>query len=289
VTARFRFGVDGIYFGRENSSEAPGVWRRLYTSHKAAPESGGQVCRRSRRRVIIRAASFDAPQPGGSLKPNMRGSNLILKLSAAALAACVLTCAAVAQKKPKGREQPTSGAISGRVRVEAGATPAGITVEVRQDDARVAETTTDAKGDFQVQGLAPGSYGLTLRKVGLQVGRTDGIEVRAGKTVSLKDRLYLPLDEGALALVRGSVFDAAGRSFAGARVELARVEPDGSLKKLDSRVANVAGSFGFKLPPARARYRLTARAEGMEATTQDVDVDGAAIYRAALTLKPAAK
>ena len=219
----------------------------------------------------------------------MRGSNFIPKLSAAALAVGLLACAAVAQKRSKGREQPTTGAISGRVRVDAGASPAGISVEVRQGDSRVAETTTDAKGEFEARGLAPGSYGLTLRKAGLQVGRMEGIEVRAGKTVSLRDRLFLRLDEGALALVRGSVFDAAGRSFAGARVELARVEADGSLRKLDSRVANVIGSFAFNLPPAPARYRLTAKADGMEATTLDVDVDGAAIYRAALTLKPAAK
>src|SRR5437763_10086477 len=219
----------------------------------------------------------------------MRRRKIFLKLSAPLLAVCVLAATSVAQKKSKGKEQPTTGGISGRVRVDAGATASGISVEVRQGDGRVAETTTDAKGEFEVRGLAPGSYGLTLRKAGLQVGRMDGVNVRVGKTVSLKDHLFLGLDEGALALLRGSVFDAAGRSFAGARVELARVEADGSLKKLDSRVANVAGSFGFNLPPARARYRLTAKADGMEAATQDVDVEGAAIYRAALTLKPAAK
>jgi Carboxypeptidase regulatory-like domain len=219
----------------------------------------------------------------------MRRGNLFLKLSAAALAVCVLAGAAFAQKKSKGRESPTTGAISGRVRVGAGANAAGISVEVRQGESRVAETTTNARGEFQVQGLPPGSYGLTLRKAGLQVGRMEEVKVRAGKTASLKDKLYLPLDEGALALLRGSVFDAGGRSFAGARVELARVEEDGSLRKLDSRVANVAGAFGFNLPPAPARYRLTAKADGMETVTQDVAVDGAAIYRAALTLKPAAK
>ena len=219
----------------------------------------------------------------------MYRSDFYLKLSAALLALCVLAAPAPAQKKSKNKQQPTTGGISGRVRVDAGATASGISVELRQGDGRVAETTTNAKGEFEFQGLAPGSYGLTLRKVGLQVGRMDGVEVRAGKTVSLRDRLFLRLDQGTLALVRGSVFDAAGRSFAGARVELARVEADGSLRKLDSRVANVAGAFAFRVPPARARYRLTAKADGMETATQDVDVDGAAIYRAALTLKPAAK
>jgi hypothetical protein len=220
----------------------------------------------------------------------MSRRKFFLNLSVSLLSLCLLAAPSAAQKKrPKAKEQPTTGGISGRVRVDAGATASGVSVEVRQGDRPVTETETDAKGDFEVRGLAPGSYGLTLRKAGLQVGRMEGIEVRAGKTVSLKDHLFLGLDQGALALLRGSVFDAAGRSFAGARVELARVEADGSLKKLDSRVANVAGEFGFNLPPARARYRLTAKADGTEAATQDVDVDGAAIYRAALTLKPAAK
>jgi hypothetical protein len=219
----------------------------------------------------------------------MHRRNFFLKLAAALLSLSVLATPAIAQKKSKGKQQPTTGGISGRVRVDAGASAAGISVEVRQGESRVAETTTNSKGEFEFQGLAPGSYGLTLRKSGLQVGRMEGVNVRAGKNVSLKDHLFLPADEGALALLRGSVFDAAGRSFAGARVELSRVEADGSLRKLDSRVANVAGSFAFKLPPLRARYRLTAKADGMEATAQDVDVEGAAIYRAALTLKPAAK
>jgi hypothetical protein len=85
------------------------------------------------------------------------------------------------------------------------------------------------------------------------------------------------------------VFDAAGRSLPNARVEIARVGADGSLKKLDSRVTNGFGQFSFKLSPDTARYRLTAKADGMEATTQDVEVDGAAIYRAAFSLKPAQK
>ena len=112
----------------------------------------------------------------------------------------------------------------------------------RQGDSEVAETTTDAKGEFEFRGVAPGSYGLTLRKTGLQVGRMENVEVRAGHTVSLKDRLFLPVDEGSIAFIKGSVFNAEGRSLPGARVELARVEPDGSVKKLDSRVSNMTGS-----------------------------------------------
>ena len=210
----------------------------------------------------------------------------ILSLSLASLFA-LSASAAPAEKKSK-KPEPTTGGISGRVRVETGS-PANVSVVVRRGDEEVAQTSTNGKGDFEVQGLAPGSYGLTLRKAGLQVGRREGVEVRAGKTVSFKDGLYLPVDEGAIAHIRGSVFTAAGHSFYGARVELARVEADGSVKKLDSRVSNSAGQFAFKLTPERARYRVTAKADGVGPVTQEVEIDGAAIYRVALSLVPAQK
>jgi hypothetical protein len=184
------------------------------------------------------------------------------------------------------KRQPTTGGLRGRVKVGAG-TPADISVTVRQGDREVKTARTNAKGEFEVAGLAPGRYGLTFRKRGLQVGRMDNVEVRAGKSVSLKDKLFLPVDEGAIAFIRGSVFDAAGRGFAGARVELELVGEDGSLKKLDSRVTNGLGQFGFRMTPETARYRLTAKADGMQTATAELTVDSAAIFRTALTLTPA--
>jgi hypothetical protein len=210
-------------------------------------------------------------------------------LPAALVAASTLVAAgAAAQKKPK-KPEPTTGSIVGRVRVEAGMSAGDVSVVVRRGDVEVAQTTTNAKGEFSLSGVQPGLYGLTFRKQGLQVGRMEQVEVRAGKTVTLKEGLYLPIDEGSIAFIRGSVFAASGRSFNGAKVELARVEADGSLKKLDSRVSNATGSFAFRLPPERARYRLTAKADGMAPATQDVEIEGAAIYRAALSLEPARK
>ena len=211
------------------------------------------------------------------------------KLLLATLAALLAFApGAAAQKKPK-KQEPTTGSVVGRVRVEAGMSAGSVLVVLRRGDVEVAQTSTNAKGEFSFRDVTPGSYGMTLRKSGLQVGRMEGVEVRAGKTVTLKEGLYLPVDEGSIAFIRGSVFSAAGRSFNGAKVELARVEGDGSLRKLDSRVSNATGSFAFRLPPERARYRLTAKADGMEPATQDVEIEGAAIYRAALSLEPARK
>lgn len=209
-----------------------------------------------------------------------------LTAACAALVALALVAPAAAQKKSKKQPEPTLGAIVGRVKVAPGATPGGVNVVVRRGDEEVARRETNAKGEFEFQGLAPGTYGLTLRKVGLEVGRMEDLEVRAGKTVSLKDRLFLPIDEGSVAHIRGSVFDANGRSVNAAKVELARVEADGTLRKLDSRVSNVAGQFAFKLTPERGRYRVTAKADGAEPIAEEVIIDGAAIYRVALSLHP---
>jgi hypothetical protein len=213
----------------------------------------------------------------------------LLTVPAAFVAASgVFAAGAAAQKKPR-KPEPTTGDVVGRVRVEAGMSAGGVLVVLRRGDAEVAQTMTNAKGEFAFRNVEPGTYGMTLRKSGLQVGRMEGVEVRAGKSVTLKEGLYLPVDEGSIAFIRGSVFSAAGRSFNGAKVELARVEADGSVRKLDSRVSNATGSFAFRLPPERARYRLTAKADGMATATEEVSVEGAAIYRVALSLSPAQK
>ena len=59
----------------------------------------------------------------------------------------------------------------------------------------------------------------------------------------------------------------------------------GSLKKLDSRVTNGLGQFAFRMTPEPARYRVTAKADGMEPATAEVSVDSAAIFRVGLTLE----
>lgn len=201
-----------------------------------------------------------------------------------ALALLLLTAPALAQKAQTGGIEAAPGGVRGRVKVGAG-DPGGIDVSVREGDREVKTARTNAKGEFEVGGLAPGRYALTFRKPGLQVGRMN-VEVRPGKFVSLKDKLFLPVDEGAIAFIRGSVFTPAGASFAGARVELELLREDGTSKKLDSRVTNSLGQFGFRLTPETARYRVTARADGAEAATAEVTVDSAAIFRVALTLTP---
>jgi hypothetical protein len=182
----------------------------------------------------------------------------------------------------------SSGGIKGKVRVETGA-PAGITVVIRQGEREVNRVVTDKSGSFLVQRLPAGKYALTFRKPGLSVGTVENVEVKAGKTRSLGDRLILTIDEGSIAFIRGSVFNQEGRSVAGAKVELAKIQEDGSAKKIDGRITNETGSFVFRLTPETAKYRLTVKSANVEPVTRDVEIDGAAVYRVALSVSAAPK
>ena len=182
-------------------------------------------------------------------------------------------------------QDKTVGTIKGKVRVETG-TPAGVTVVVRHGESEVTRSTTSKDGDFVVSKLKPGIYGLTFRKSGLSVGTIEDVEVKAGKTRSLGDRLILTIDEGSIAFLSGSVFSADGRSVPNAKVELARILEDGTTKKIDGRITTETGSFKFRLSPDAAKYRVSVKANGAEPVTKDVDIDGAAVYRVALNLPP---
>ncbi len=182
----------------------------------------------------------------------------------------------------------STGGIKGKVRVETG-TPAGVAVVVRRGDREVARVVTDKRGEFLISRLAPGLYGVTLRKPGLSIGTIENIEIKAGKTRSLGDHLVLSIDEGSIAFIRGSVFNQDGRSAPNIRIELAKIEQDGSVKKIDGRITNEIGSFVFRLAPDPARYRITAKPNGAEPVSKDVEVDGPAVYRVALSLKPVGK
>jgi Carboxypeptidase regulatory-like domain len=182
-------------------------------------------------------------------------------------------------------QDKSTGAIKGKVRVEIG-TPSGVTVIIREGEREIRKATTDKNGEFLVSGLTPGRYGLTFRKPGLSIGTIEDIEVKAGKTRSLGDRLVLTIDEGSIAFIRGSVFSNEGRSVPNARVELAKVLDDGTAKKIDGRLTNETGAFVFRLSPDVAKYRVSVKAEGAEPISKDVEIDGAAVYRVALSLPP---
>lgn len=185
-------------------------------------------------------------------------------------------------------QDKSTGGIKGKVTVETG-TPGGVSVIVRQGEREVARGVTDKNGAFVISRLAPGRYGVTLRKPGLSVGTVEDVEVKAGKTRSLGDRLRLSIDEGSIAFIRGSVFNQDDRSVPNVRIELAKIEDDGTARKIDGRVTNEIGAFVFRLTPDAAKYRITAKPNGGDPVSKDIEIDGAAVYRIALSLKPPTK
>jgi hypothetical protein len=201
-----------------------------------------------------------------------------IKLVSLFLTLLLLTAGALAQDK-------STGSIKGKVKVETG-TPAGVAVIVRQGDREVTRGVTDKNGEFVVSRLAPGRYGVTLRKPGLSVGSIEDIEVKAGKTRSLGNRLVLSIDEGSIAFIRGSVFNQNDRSVPNVRIELAKIEADGTVRKIDGRITNEIGAFVFRLSPELAKYRITAKPNGGDPVSKDIEIDGAAVYRLALSVKP---
>ena len=182
-------------------------------------------------------------------------------------------------------QDKNTGTIKGKVRVEKGSA-GGVGVILRQNDHEVRRVETDRKGEFTMTRVPAGTDGLTFRKAGLAVGSIENVEVKAGKTRSLSDHLFLAVDEGSIAFIRGSVFSEDGRSVPGVRVELSRVASDTSVDKLDSRITGETGEFVFRVPPEAAKYRLTLKADKAESVSKDVEVDSALVYRVALTYKP---
>jgi hypothetical protein len=204
----------------------------------------------------------------------------LIKASSVTAVLLLLAVACLAQDK-------TTGAIKGKVRVEQGS-PGGVAVILIQDDREVTRAATDKRGDFVIAHIAPGLYTVTFRKLGLAVGSIANLDVKAGKTRALHD-LVLGIDDGSIAFLRGSVFAESGRSVPGVRVDLVKVIDENSVQKIDARVTGETGEFVFRLSPEKAKYRLTVKADGAQPVSKDVEVDSAAVYRVALTLKPMPK
>ena len=182
-------------------------------------------------------------------------------------------------------QDKSMGGIKGKVRLKGEGVVAGVQVSLRQKDRELAHVNTNGKGEFQLKNITPGTYGLTFHKEGLSMGTLEGVIVKAGKTNELADRLILTVNESAVAKLGGSVFNPGGISVPNIRIELARIEPDGRVKRIDARLTNESGQFVFRLSPDKAMYRVTAKPEGAEAQTKDVEVDGAMIYRVAFTIE----
>ena len=92
------------------------------------------------------------------------------------------------------------------------------------------------EGDFVIANVAPGVYGVTLRKPGLSIGSIEDVEVKAGKTRALGDHRFCQLTKARLLFIRGQRLRRIRTAASpGVRVELARIIDESSIQKLDSR------------------------------------------------------
>src|SRR5215471_1174188 len=94
-------------------------------------------------------------------------------------------------------------------------------------------------------------------------------------------------------LVRGAVFDSQGASLSGAKVKLIRVQTDEEAKEKKrvgshsmSYTTNSRGEFAFRLPAVRARYEVTASADGYKSETKTVEVSESEAVPLAFSLEP---
>ena len=175
-----------------------------------------------------------------------------------------------------------SGGIKGKVRNMRGSGIPNAAVTVRQAGKDIKTARADGKGNFTLSGLASGTYNVVFEADGYASGLLTSIEIK-NKVRDLGSRLILSVDEGSQVIIRGSVFYREGASLGGAKVELHRLNADGSTKKISTAYTTSFGEFTFRPPTSDTTYRVIAESKG-KTGSKDVAVDNPAIYRTAITL-----
>lgn len=186
----------------------------------------------------------------------------------------LLTLPAVAQ---------STGGVKGKVRTTKGDGISGASVTARQKGEDVKTVRSDGKGEFVLDGLEPGLYNLVFEKNGYSSGVLYNIEIKKKKVSSLSERLVLTVDQGTQVIIKGSVFNRNGYSIPNVKIEIEKISADGSARKIDTQNASQSGEFTFRFPEEAAKFRVTASHDG-ETASREIEVDGAAIYRLAITL-----
>lgn len=179
--------------------------------------------------------------------------------------------------------QTTTGGAKGKVRNAKGSAISGATITARLKGKDVKSVTSDSKGNFELTGLEPGIYNFVFEKPGYGAGVKYNVEIKGGSVISLGDNLALMQDQGTLILINASVFNQDGRSITGARIEVERVNSDGSTRKIATGFTNVSGEFALRQTEGNATFRITATFKGVKGS-KDIAIDSAGRYSTAITL-----
>ena len=191
----------------------------------------------------------------------------------------ILAAAAVAAVAAPQDPQAKTGTLTGRIEDAKGKPLADIEVRAVNSRSRASkETVTDKDGTYRLE-LEPDHYTVSFDGEGIRGGTmTQMQQVEPGKETKVKTiRLS---KEKRTSLVRGAVFGVDGYSLPAVKLKLERIpteEEANEKKKVDSfkqdRISNSRGEFAFRVPAARARYRVTAMLSGYKPQTKVVDVN----------------
>ena len=131
---------------------------------------------------------------------------------------------------PAGVAQTVTGTIAGTVVDEQGHVVPGATVTVVNDGTREPRVVvTDARGDFQVVNLQPGTYTLRLEMQGFRTVERKGIVLTAAERLSI----------GTLTLAVGAVGETVVVEAAGTHVNVAESQHSGLITSTQSE--NIQG------------------------------------------------
>ena len=173
--------------------------------------------------------------------------------------------------------------LKGKVRTNSGSGIANAVVTVRKDGKDLKSVNANNNGNFVIEGIDPGNYNLVVDAKGYSSGALFGVEVKKNKVRDLGDRLILNVDQGSQVILRGSVFFREGTSVTGAKIEVERINSDGSAKRIGTTYTNVSGEFTVRQPEISAKFRVTATYKGVSGT-KEIQVENSAVYRLAITL-----
>lgn len=175
-----------------------------------------------------------------------------------------------------------TGGVKGKVKNQKGDGLSGATITARLKGQDVKSVKTDAKGNFQMTGLESGVYNFVFERNGYASGIKYNVEIKSS-VVNLGDNLVLMVDQGALVILNGSVFNQDGRSITGAKIEVERINADGSTKKIATAYTNYSGEFTLRQPEGSAKFRVTATFKGISGS-KEVSVDSAGRYSFSINL-----
>ncbi len=202
----------------------------------------------------------------------------------APLLAALLLAPAGAQSQTQTGSQ--TGALKGKVKERNGKALEGVIVHATsvesKEDKR--ETKSDDKGDFGFDALPAGRYSLSFEKQGYKTFITRKLEIAAGETTKLSSAVELSREGEPYAVIRGAVFRGPGFTMPGATVTIERI--DGGKKFKQEAFSQDGGEFGFRLKAEKAKYRVTATAQGFEPASVEVEIAGDEARNVALTLQP---